>query len=104
MLKNYKDFLLVFLEAGILIILTPVFFWKIYLSVGPLEIYTLGHYTYLFLSIAIVAVSIASVVFILLQRFVKSVHIKIAAIWGILILAASFITSLFAPSIIGGAF
>jgi hypothetical protein len=103
MIKKYSSFLLAFLEIGLLAFLTPTIFWKIVLSIGPIETYILGHYTYLWLSAAIATVSVAGIIFILIQRFVKNVHIKIAVIWGILILAASVITNLFAPFIIGGA-
>ncbi len=89
------------LEIGILALLTPTIFWKIALSIGPIETYILGHYTYLWLSAAIAVASISVIIFILIQRFVRSVHIKIAVIWVILILAASVITSLFAPLILG---
>ncbi|MDD5327643.1 MAG: hypothetical protein PHY02_07510 [Phycisphaerae bacterium] len=104
MLKKHRDFLLTCLELGLLVLLTPKIFWKIALSVGPIEIYVLGHYTYLWFSAAIAVVSVVLIIFTLLQRFVKSVHIKILVIWGILILATSVITSLFAPFMISGAF
>jgi hypothetical protein len=101
MLKKYKDFLLVCLKIGVLALLTPTIFWKIASSIGPIETYLLGHYTYLWLSAAIAAASVSVIIFILIQRLVKSVYIKIATLWGILILTASLITDLFAPFIIG---
>lgn len=104
MLKKHKDFLLTCLEIAILILSTPIIYWKLYLSIGPIETYVLGHYTYLWFSATITIVSVIVIIFTLLQRFVKSVYIKVIIIWGILILTASLITSLFAPFIISGAF
>jgi hypothetical protein len=104
MIKKYSDFLLACLEIGILAFLTPTIFWKVSLFIGPIESYILGHYTYLWLSTAIAAISVAGIIFILIQRFVKSVFIKIAVVWVIITLVASVISCLFAPFIIGGAF
>ena len=99
--KKIWKILFLCIEITVLVLLTPTIFWKIALSIGPIETYILGHYTYLWFSAAIAVVSIVLIIFSLLQRFVKSVHIKVLIIWGIIILAASIITSLFAPLILG---
>src|SRR3989304_266930 len=100
MTRKYKNILLMCFEVVVLAVLTPTVFWKATLTIGPVECYILGHYTYLWFSAAIVTVSVVTIIFVLIQRFIKSMYIKIPFIWGIIILAASAIPSLFAPFII----
>jgi hypothetical protein len=102
--KKTWNVLLLCIEIGVFLLLSPIAFWKAYLAIGPVECYVLGHYTYVIFSIGILALAIAASAVIIKSRLVKIWSIKVIIVWTILTLAVSAITCLFAPFIIAGAF
>jgi len=99
MLKKICSVLLLCVEIGILLIITPTVFWKTYYFISPTDYF--GRRASGWLSIAIFVIAIGGVVFILKSRFLKSAFLKVAAIWSILMVAAIAIVCIRAAYMMG---
>jgi len=90
--KKMWNVLLLCIEIGFLLLLSPTVFLKVYRVVGPKLVDLIYHYfssqASNWLIGAIFVVSITSVVLILKSKLIKSQYIKVVAIWIVLMLAA----------------
>ena len=96
MLKQ-RSILLLCVEIGILVLLTPIFFLKVFRLIVPAGSNS-G------LPVAIFVLCILSIIAILKLLPLKNMYIKLFAAWLMTTLAAAAIWCLIVPHIIGGAF
>jgi hypothetical protein len=92
MSKKKWNILLLCVEIGLLLLLSPIIFMKAYRIAGPKLVELIYHYfssqaSNWLIGIIFVA-SITSVVFIMKSRLIRNQYIKVVAIWIVLMLAA----------------
>ena len=99
MSKKMSNGLLLCVEIGLLLLVTPKVFWRVYWLIGPIERYT--RQTSFLIAGVIFTISIAGVVFMLKSRLIKSAYINVVAAWVILMLAALAMYCLCVPYMMG---
>jgi len=92
MSKKKWNILLLCVEIGLLLLLSPIIFMKAYRIAGPKLVELIYYYFSSQASIWLIGIifvaSITSVVLILKFRFIKNQYVKVVAIWIVLMLAA----------------
>ncbi len=104
-MSKKRNALLLFIEIGLLLLITPMVFWGIYWSIGIKVANNSERYfnrqTSFLTAGVIFIISIAVVIIMLKLRFLRSSYIKVILAWVILMLAALAIICICGPYMLG---